>query len=471
MDIVGILRKKLGKEKVVDDPAIVSIYLREPSGLRGSNVVAVVFPETREDVRKVVKIAYDEGVYLYPQGSSTSLSGSSYPERGGIVVSFERMNKILDVNIIDGTVTVQPGVRIDGLNEYLKEYGYMFPIDPASSAVATVGGAINTGAGGMKGVKYGTMRDWVLGLELVIPDEEASIVRVGCRTVKCRQGLDLTRLIVGSEGTLGIVTEAILRITPIPEQVVYILAFYESLEDLAQTVIDVKKEGITPYIAEFMEEETVERAKKLAGVNIEAKGHMLLLGVDVYREAAERMLNHLIELAKKNNAHEIHTATSTEEAFKRGLFAIRKNLFTAQVHYTRERLGGKENVMVLIEDIVVPPSKLVEAVKGLKELADKYGFTMMLGGHIGDGNLHPAVGYDPENPAETEKVEEWYLDVMKLALKLGGSISAEHGIGTLKKKGLSIEAESLNSRKIIELMRQIKSVFDPKGLLNPGKIY
>ncbi len=470
MDIVDVLRRKLGKEKVIDDPAIVSIYLREPSGLRGSNVKAVVFPESGEDVREIVKAAYEYEVYIYPQGSSTSLSGSAYPEKGGIVVSFERMNKILDVNIIDGTVTVQPGVRIDELNEFLKEYGYMFPVDPASSAVATVGGAINTGAGGMKGVKYGTMRDWVLGLELVLADSNASKIRIGCRTVKCRQGLDLTRLIVGSEGTLGLVTEAILRITPIPEQVVYILAFYEHLEDLAQTVIDVKKEGITPFIAEFMEEETVQRAKKLAGVDIEARGHMLLLGVDVYREAAERMLNHLIDLAKRNKAREIHTATSTEEAYDRGLFAIRKNLFTAQVHYTRERLGGKENVMVLIEDIVVPPSRLVEAVKGLKEIAGRYGFTMMLGGHIGDGNLHPAVGYDPEDPVETRRVEEWYIEVMRLALNLGGSISAEHGIGTLKKKGLVIEAESLGSEKMIELMRGIKRVFDPKGILNPGKI-
>ncbi|MCE4626360.1 MAG: glycolate oxidase subunit GlcD, partial [Desulfurococcales archaeon] len=143
---------------------------------------------------------------------------------------------------------------------------------------------------------------------------------------------------------------------------------------------------------------------------------------------------------------------------------------TAQVHYTRERLGGKENVMVLIEDIVVPPSRLVEAVKGLKEIAGRYGFTMMLGGHIGDGNLHPAVGYDPEDPVETRRVEEWYIEVMRLALNLGGSISAEHGIGTLKKKGLVIEAESLGSEKMIELMRGIKRVFDPKGILNPGKI-
>lgn len=470
MDIVGILKRRLGGGKVVDDPAIIGIYTREPSGLRGKGVEAVVFPENVDDVRSIVKAAYEYSVPIYPQGSSTSLSGSAYPEKGGIVVSFERMRSIREVNIVDAVAVVEPGVRIDELNEHLEEHGYMFPVDPASSAVATVGGAINTGAGGMRGVKYGTMRDWVLGLQVVIADEEATVLRVGCRTVKCRQGLDLTRLLVGSEGTLGIVTEAILRIAPIPEKVVYILAFYDSLEDLARTVIDVKRRGITPYIAEFMEAETVKRAKKLARVDLEGEGHMLLLGVDVNREAAERILTSLVELARSNKAKAIHTAGSTEEAVERGLFTIRKNLFTSQVHYTRERLGGKENVMVLIEDIVVPPSRLVEAVRGIMDLSRKYGFTVMLGGHIGDGNLHPAVGYDPEDPEETRRVEEWFIEVMKLALSLGGSVSAEHGIGTLKKKGLVMEAEALGSQKMIELMRGIKKVFDPKGILNPGKI-
>ncbi|MCE4600384.1 MAG: FAD-binding protein [Desulfurococcales archaeon] len=470
MGIASKLRGALGRDKVIDDPGIIRLYTREPSGLEAEGVEAVVFPEDAGDVRKLVRLAYKMEFPVYPQGSATSLSGNAYPVEGGVVVSFERMRRLREVNIVDGTVVVEPGLRLDELNNALASYGYMFPVDPASSAVATVGGAINNGAGGMRGAKYGTMRDWVLGLELVVADEDASLVRVGCRTVKCRQGYDLTRLIVGSEGTLGLVTEAVLRITPIPEQVVYILAFYERLEDLAQTVIEIKQGRVTPYIAEFMEAETVERAKRLAGVELDARGHMLLVGVDVYREAAGRMLDWLSSIAVDNGAHTLYRAWTTEEALEKGLFSIRKNLFTAQVHYTRERLGGAGKVMVLIEDIVVPPSRLVEAVEGLVEISKRYGFTMMLGGHIGDGNLHPAVGFDPRDSEERRRVEEWYHEVMRLALRLGGSVSAEHGIGTLKKEGLELEARHRGSEKLLELMRGVKRVFDPKGILNPGKV-
>jgi len=463
------LRRILGKDKVVDDPAIVRLYSREPSGMEGEGAVAVVFPESVEDVRKIIRYAYETNTPVYPQGSSTSLAGSAVPFERGIVVSMERMKEIHEVNLVDGVAVVDPGIRIDDLNVELARYGYMFPVDPASSSVATVGGAINSGAGGMRGAKYGTMRDWVLGLELVLADEDATLLRIGCRTVKCRQGYDLTRLIVGSEGTLGVVTKAILRITPLPEQVVYILAFYDKLEDLAQTVVDLKAGRITPLIAEFMEARTVELAKKLANVEIDAEGHMLLVGVDVYREAAERMLRLLEETARRNNAKKVYKAWSTEEAEEKGLFAIRRNLFTSQVYYTRQRLG-KENVHVLIEDIVVPPSRLVEAVRKLDEITRKYGFTLILGGHIGDGNLHPAVGYDPEDEEEKKRVHDWYIEVMKLALELGGSMSAEHGIGIMKKEGLRMEAEALGSPKMLDLMRGIKQVFDPKGILNPGKV-
>ncbi len=470
MSIVQDLYRLLGRSKVIDDPGILRLYAKEPSGLEGRGAVAVVFPENTEDVRKIVEYAYREEIPIYPQGSSTSLSGSAVPFEKGIVISMERMRKIHEVNIVDGVAIVEPGIRIDDLNIELARYGYMFPVDPASSSVATVGGAINTGAGGMRGAKYGTMRDWVLGLELVLADDKATLLRIGCRTVKCRQGYDLTRLIIGSEGTLGIVTKAILRITPLPEQVVYILAFYDKLEDLAATVVDVKSNRIVPLISEFLEARTVEIAKKLANVELEAEGHMLLLGVDVYKESAERMVKLLTEIAEKNNAKKIYTAWSTEEAEEKGLFAIRKNLFTAGVYFARQEYG-KDNVQVLIEDIVVPPSKLVEAVKELRELTEKkYGLTLILGGHIGDGNLHPEVGLDPEDEEAKKRVEEWYLEVMKLALKLGGSISAEHGIGVLKKKGLMMEAEAIGSPKMIKLMERIKRVFDPKNILNPGKV-
>lgn len=469
--LVEKLSKLLGPGKVFSDEAVVRLYAREPSGLSSKELpLAVVFPETTGDVSRLAGFAYRHEVKLFPQGSTTSLSGSAVPLDEGVVVSFERMNRIKEISVVDSIVVVEPGVRIEELNLELAGHGYMFPVDPASMSVATIGGAINSGAGGMRGAKYGTMRDWVLGLELVLPDEKGSVIRVGCRTVKCRQGYDLTRLVVGSEGTLGLVTEAILRITPLPEAVVTVLAFYDRLEDLAETVVDIKASGVQPYIMEFMDKRTVSAAVEFSKPPFRAEGHMLLVSIDANREAVNRFAEWLRGVVSKHGASYVYLARSLGEAEEKKLFQVRRSLFPAQVYLSKHRLGI-ENPMVLIEDIAVPPSRLVEAVKAIRELEEKYGFYTLLGGHIGDGNLHPAVGFDPANREQAKRVEEWAMDVMRVAVELGGTVSSEHGIGLLKKKGLEMELEALGSLKALELMRAIKRVFDPKNILNPGKIF
>ena len=464
------LESLLGKGKVYTDPVVVRLYAREASGLESAELPqAVVFAENTEDVSKTLSFAYRNDVKVYPQGSTSSLSGSALPSTG-IVLSLERMNRVREVNVVDSIVVSEPGVRLEDLNMELARYGYMFPVDPASVAAATVGGAVNTGAGGMKGAKYGTMRDWVLGLQLVLPDEKGTVMRIGCRTVKCRQGYDLVRLIVGSEGTLAVVTEAILRITPLPETVVTVLAFYENLEDLANTVVAIKEARIQPLIMEFMDDRTVKAAVEFMGSPVKAEGHMLLVSVDVNKEAAKRMLEWLRDTVQRHGASLVYTAESMDEAEEKGLYNIRRSLYPAQVTMARRMIGEDKRVLVYIEDIAVPPSKLVDAVNGLRELEQQYGLPMLLGGHIGDGNLHPAVGFDPTNEAMKKKVDEWYFEVMRLAVKLGGTVSAEHGIGTMKKEGLRMELESLDALKAIEIMRAIKKVFDPKNILNPGKV-
>ncbi len=466
--IVDGLKSLLGRDRVVDDEAVVRLYSREPSGLE-SQALAVVFPETVRDVSRLARYAYSRDLKLYPQGSSTSLSGSSVPLEEGVVVSFERMNQVSEVSVVDSIAVVGPGVRIDELNLMLAEKGYMFPVDPASAAVATVGGAINSGAGGMRSAKYGTMRDWVLGLQLVLPDEHGTVLRVGCRTLKCRQGYDLVRLIVGSEGTLAMVTEAILRITPLPEQVVVALAFYPELRNVAEAVVAVKEQGVQPYLMEFMDRKTVEAAAKAMNIPVETPGHMLLVGVDVNREATGRFVEWLGKTLRATGAVKLHVADTLREAEDKGFFTLRRSLFPAQIKLAREAAGSRR-VLVYIEDIAVPPSRLVDAVEGLRSLEDKYGLPTMIGGHVGDGNLHPAVGFDPHNKDQARRVEEWFEEVMELALKLGGTISSEHGIGTLKRSGLRREFEHLGSAKALELMRGLKRLFDPKGILNPGKV-
>ncbi len=314
------------------------------------------------------------------------------------------------------------------------------------------------------------MRDWVLGLEVVFADREGTVAQIGCKTVKCRQGYDLTRLVVGSEGTLVVVTKAFLRITPLPENIVTMLAFFEDIDNLLNTVVELKKMKLQLYIMEFMDDKTVEICTKLGNTKIKAKGNMLLVSLDTDYEATERKASLLRDLAKKNNAGYIIVSRSIEEAEEKGLFEIRKSLFPTQVLYAKQSLGIEKTPMVYIEDIAVPPSKLVDAIREIRLLEDKYSLPTLIGGHIGDGNIHPAVGFDPDNPSHRRRVEEWYLDVMKVALRLGGTISAEHGIGLLKKEGLREELKLLGSERPYIIMKQIKKVFDPRGILNPGKV-
>ncbi len=470
-DIVDKLVRVLGRDKVYNDPAIVSLYSKEASGLEASERPrAVVFAESVSDVSALLRLAYRYEFKVFPQGSSTSLSGSAIPLGDGVILSLERMRSLKEISLLDSIAVAEPGLRIDELNLALARHGYMFPVDPASSSVATIGGAINTGAGGMRGAKYGTMRDWVLMLQIVLPDEEGTVMRIGCRTVKCRQGYDLVRLIVGSEGTLAVVTEATLRITSLPEASPTVLAFFEDLGDLVEAVREIKKNAWQPLIMEFLDAETVKIAREFIQTSIEAKGHMLLVAMDTTRESKNRVTKQLIDLMERNNAERVYTAESLEEAEKKQLLALRRSLFPAQVWYAKKQLGIDKKIHVLIEDIAVPPSKLPEAVKELRQIENRYGFKTLLGGHIGDGNIHPAIGYNPDDPKQTRKVEEWVQDVMKTAIKLGGTISAEHGIGTLKKQGLRMELEALGALKALEIMKTIKQAFDPKNILNPGKV-
>ncbi|MCS7107699.1 MAG: FAD-binding protein [Acidilobaceae archaeon] len=460
------LKDFLGPEKVITDPAIVDLYAREPSGL-ASKAMAVVFPESSRDVSRIAAYAYKNNIKIYPQGSTSALSGSAVPSEEGIVLSFERMNRVLGVSVVDSTVDVEPGVRLGDLNIELARHGYMFPIDPGSVNVATVGGSINSGAGGLRGARYGTMRDWVLGLNIVLPDEKGTELRIGCRTTKCRQGYDLVRLMVGSEGTLAIVTEATLKITPLPEAMVTALTFFTELEDLYEAYKEIKESRVLPLVLEFMDYETALLAKEASGAPVEVEGHMLLVGVDCNREAVKRVEAWLSELMRRHNAKRVFTAIGQEEAER--LFTLRRSLFPAQVFFGNKRYPGKR-LIVLLEDIAVPPSRLLEAINRIREVSNRYGLQVSMGGHVGDGNLHPSVAFPVDDEQVKRKVMEWHREVAKIALELGGTVSAEHGIGTLKRGLLEMEMEALGSKRALELMRGIKRVFDPKGILNPGKV-
>ncbi len=438
------MRREFG-ERFIEDGVTARLYIRDASFMEFSESIAgVVFPVDEEEVVKLVRWAARNKVPLFPQGSATSLSGNASATAKGVVVSFEKMDRV-EVDPVDGVAVVGPGVRLEELNVELARHGLFFPVDPGSVKSATVGGAIANGAGGMRGAKYGTMKDWVLGLRVVTG--RGDLLRVGCRTYKCRNGYDLVRLFVGSEGTLGLVTEATLKLAPVPESAVAVLAYYDDLETLVEDVVRVRAGRLWPLFAEFLD------APTSAVVGLENR-NALFLGVDVNAGAEERALRRLESLVRGEVAQR---ALDWGGAMK--LLEPRRKLFYGQIS-TAQRDGG----VLVIEDVAVPISKLPEAVRGLKKLAERHGLPLLLGGHIGDGNLHPATWYRRgEGPG---RVEKFLRDMAELVVKLNGTVSAEHGIGVLKKDLIKMEL----GEEALNYMRELKRVFDPYNILNPGKI-
>ncbi|MGB9830733.1 MAG: FAD-binding oxidoreductase, partial [Fervidicoccus fontis] len=348
---------------VITDESTIKVYAKNASHMEG-NAIAVVFPNNTEEVSEIVKYCYKNNIKIYPQASASELTGSSLPREDGVIVSFERMNKIKNINILDSYVVVEPGVRLYDLNLELSIYGFMFPIDPASIKIATVGGAINTGAGGMRGVKYGTMKDWVNELEIVIPNEYGTILKIGCKTSKCRQGYDLVRLIVGSEGTLALVTEATLKITPLPENVITLAAFFDDIEGLVNALLEIKKNKLDILIMEFVDDKSVELTLKVLKINIAGNGHYFVTSIITSPESSERVLSLVENILKRNGAKNVYKAKTLDEAESEGIFDIRRNYdIGLRDLVVKMRKNPASKIIDYNEDISVPPSKLPEAVR------------------------------------------------------------------------------------------------------------
>jgi len=308
------------------------------------------------------------------------------------------------------------------------------------------------------------MVDWVLGVEAVLTTGE--VINLGSKTLKCRQGYNLLKLIVGSEGTLCIVTKAILKIVPMPENIVYAAAFFDTAEDAMKAVAEIRKRRILPAILEFLDEDVVRMGKEI--VDIDGEGNMLIVGVECNFEASDRLAKTLKEILSEN-ARKVVIAKDTKEADEKNLMGLRRAFYPLAI-----KLGSEEfktsSTLVLIEDFAVPVSKLPEAIKIVKKIGKKYGFTVLVGGHVGDGNIHPMIWTSLEDETMLEKAKKFYIEVMEAALKLGGTVSAEHGIGEMKKLGLEMEMKYKKSERALEIMKEIKRIFDPKNILNPGKV-
>jgi glycolate oxidase len=416
---------------------------------------AVVFPKTTAQVAACVRLAAEHGVPVVTRGSGTGLSGGSVPSPGSLVLCLVEMNAILDVDVRNLTLRAQCGVITQRIDEAAAPHGLFYPPDPGSLKISTIGGNVAENSGGLRGLKYGVTRDYVMGLEVVLPD--GSVARLGNACVKDVAGYSMKDLFIGSEGTLGIVTEVLLRLVPRPEARRTLLAVFDRMEDAAQTVSAIIAARIIPCTLEFLDKMTVCCVEAYAkiGLPVDCEA-VLLMETDGHPAAVEQEAGRMAELATAHGARSVRAARDEAEAL--GLAAARRNAFSAL---------ARVKPTTILEDITVPRSELAAMVAFIAQTAEKLNLQVGTFGHMGDGNLHPTFLTNERDAAEMERVHLALETIVEKALDLGGTITGEHGVGLAKKPWLKKQVGDSS----YALMKLVKSALDPRRLLNPGKIF
>lgn len=447
-DIVGKDNALTNKEDLL------SYSFDATAGLERSMPELVLHPTSTGQVQEIMKFAYQENIPVYPRGSGTNLSGGTIPLAGGIVLSMVKMDRIVDLDTENLVAVVQPGLIVQTLNDAVKGHGLIYPPDPGTVGTATIGGTVAECAGGLRGLKYGVTKHYVMGLEVVLADGE--VMRIGGKTVKNVTGYDLTKLFTGSEGTLGIITEVTVKLIPAPEYRLSLMAVFDDLDKAARTISDIVMNKVIPATLEIMDNTTIRTVENYSkvGLPVDAEA-ILLIEVDGIEEVAKREFGIVESICKKNGVVNLQVAKSDEE---------REVLWTAR----RAALPALAQVSptTILEDATVPRSHIPDMIKAVRNIAEKYNLRIGTFGHAGDGNLHPTILADDRNHEEMERVEKAVEEIFEVALKLGGTLSGEHGIGIAKQKYLEREFGPSG----LQIMKKIKQALDPKGILNPGKM-
>ena len=415
----------------------------------------VVQPISTEEVSGIVKLANEYKIPIYPRGRGTSLSGGPLAVEGGIILDFSKWSQTLDIDPDDLIAVVSPGVITADINKAAESYGLMYPPDPSSSHVSTIGGNLAENAGGPRGLKYGVTKDYVIGLEVVTPEGE--VIRTGGRTVKNVTGFDLTKLIVGSEGTLGIITEAILRLIPKPPATRTIMAVFEDIVDSGRAISNILRSGILPSKMELMDQESIKAVEEYEplGLPIDVEA-ILLIEVDGHPDALKSEIVKVGEKCIDSGAREVRHAK--DKAEEEELWKARKLVSPAIVRIKPTKIS---------EDATVPRSKIPEMFRRLKLIKEKYNIHLVVFGHAGDGNLHPNIIADQRDKEEMLRVEKAVEEIFAAAIDLGGTLSGEHGIGVMKAPFMEMELGPIG----LDMMKRIKVAWDPNNILNPGKIF
>jgi len=451
--MLDFLKETVGAENVTTQLIDLISYASDASEFKSRPDVAV-FPTTTEQVSKIMAAADRERIPVTPRGAGTSLSGLTVPLKGGIVLDFIRMNRIVKISLADRLTVVQPGVVYADLDRALEPMGFAFPPDPASGKVATLGGNVATNAGGVKGAKYGTTRNYVLGLEVVLADGQ--VLNTGSGTLKCVSGFDLTRLFVGSEGLLGIITEITLRIDPRPLATSTAMATFDKLTDAGKAVTRIMKSGATPSVLEVVERNCIKAINQNTDMGLPEVEAILLVETDGTTKAeTSAQMEKIVEIFRQNRASSVRLAATEEEAA--ALWAARKSAYP---------VIARLNNAVISEDTTVPISKVADMLEVIADVGRKYDLIIPTVGHVADGNLHPHFSYDQTDPDQTRRVEEAKAELYKRAVDLGGTLTGEHGIGIGKAPFMCLEHNPV----AMAVMRGIKKTLDPNNILNPGKM-
>ncbi len=416
---------------------------------------AVVFPETADEIARLLLLANEEGFSVIPRGSGSGTTGGSLAVKGGVVVVMTRMSRIIEIDRDNLIAHVEPGVITGVFHKAVEKEGLFYPPDPSSAAFSTLGGNMAECAGGPRAVKYGVTRDYVLGLEVVLPTGE--IVKTGVQTAKGVVGYDLTRLMVGSEGTLGIITRITVRLLPKPSADRTMTALFDSMDRGAETVSEIIRRGVVPRCIEYMDSASIGCVESLMKKPFpEGTRALLIIEVDGEEDAVERELAVLKEICEAMGALSVKSARDKTAA--KELWKARKSMSPALFRLAPDKIN---------EDIVVPRSRIPDVVRKIQSLREETGLTMVSFGHAGDGNIHFNIMLDKGKKEDLEKAERAVSELFDYTLELGGTISGEHGVGITKAPYLSKEIGEVE----MDLMKRIKQLFDPNGVLNPGKIF
>lgn len=447
-----ILEKIFPADDLLTHPADTLAYSYDNSQ-RQSLPAAVVFPREEKQIAHLLQYCNQWHLPLTCRGKGTGTTGASIPPARGIALSLERMNNIPEIDPDNRLVRVQPGVTNKQLQQAVAEYGFFWPPDPTSAAVCTVGGNLACNAAGPRAVKYGTCRENTLGLSAVIGNGD--IIHTGVRTTKGVVGYDLTRLLIGSEGTLGIITEATLKLTPLPEARRTLQAIYLDVATAAAAVSAIMAQPITPSALEFMDGQALHMIKHYSDPGItEHAGALLMIELEESAAAIDDASEHIAATANTPGCLSVEIACSKAQIQK--LWRTRKALSPALRNIAPKKIN---------EDVVVPVSRIPELIDGLTKLADKYAIKIVNFGHAGNGNIHVNLLVDPDDPRQLTAANACLDEVFNLVLGLGGTLSGEHGIGLVKREFVNREIDD----PTLAVMHRIKNQLDPNGILNPGK--